>query len=198
MARAKNKSSKVSKSPKVNFELSTKNLVFLLKLSLTKPKIYADNIPFDLGFKKPLIFVLIVSTIQSSLALIIKVASTQNTSVLFLGISQIVFSLPMVILFTFTSAGIYFLISKALGGKGNYKGVVAISCYSTIPNILGVSFLGLVFSILVFFVQIVALKRLNDFSYIKAATAVVAPLLILLVMVFMLGLAGTLSLLNFG
>lgn len=173
----------------ISFELTPKNLLNLLRFSIEHPRQYTQALPLDGNFKAPIIFVITIYITSSLLKLLIDLITQQNPSVLFLGISGIVFALPLVILTKFIQAGVFYLLSKALKGQGSFKATFRASSYSAIPTILSflpiISFISTLWEIIL---TTLALKRAHQFSYNRAIITVVTPFLIVVIVLIMLGL----------
>lgn len=179
--------------PKINFNLSLGNFLNLLKLSISKPRVYAEAIPNALNYQKPLLFFTLMSVTEATLSLILDVIIKQNASVLFLGISSIVLSIPISLLSVLISSTALFWLSRFLGGKSGFKTILGAFCYSSLPSIFSfIPYLSLLSGILTIYILIVAIKNLSQLSYLKASVTVIFPTILASIIFIMLGLRGIL------
>lgn len=186
-------------SKKVSFAITPKNFLNLLQLSIYHPNQYSEAIPLSGGKKEPLFFFILTSVLGSILSLLTDVVIKQKPEVLFLGISSIVFSIPLIILSLFIIAGILHLIAKALSGRGQFNSTLRAVSYSSILSIFSfIPLVSILTGVLMLYILAKALSRTHGFSLSRATITVITPFLLALVIMVMLGLAGIVSLFNLG
>ncbi len=162
-----------------------------LKICFTKPNEYAEKIPLSGGYRNPIIFFLVIFGVSSFIGLIIQSIINKNVSQFFIGISQIVLSLPFALLSLFLLTGIFYGIAKLLGGKGSFEESVRAGSYSTLPFILAaIPYVSYVMDIFYIYILVISFAKAQKYSKMKSSLTIIPVLAVLLVLGVVVGFIG--------
>lgn len=169
--------------------LSFQNYQKLVRFSLTHPFLYIDSLSESPNITLSLKFFIVNIALGTFLKVILVLLLTQNITAVFLGISSLIFFLPISLALFLFSALILFLIAKALGGRGSFGRTLSICSYALIPTILFqlpiLSILGLLYSI---FLLTLSFKRVQGYSWSRAVFTVVLPFIVLITLLVSIGI----------
>jgi hypothetical protein len=171
--------------------LNFRSYLDLLKLAFSKPNAYAAEIPEGGKYLPPIVFFIVNFCVLSLLPLIIDSIIAKNPSLIFIGITGTVFTLPLGVLALFIFSGIFFIIAKLIGAKGSYKSAFNCLSYAMLPLIFSwIPFIAFIFYALAIYILILAFARLERFSIVKAGVTILAPILIITVLLVATGILG--------
>lgn len=161
----------------------------LLKLSVVNPHQFIEIIlPFP-KLKDPLIFFTTNIVLGFLVKNIIDSIKFNNWVLLLHGITEMLFTLPVVFLGLLLFAIFLHLLAKALKGQGNFKSSLKIVCFSSSSLIIFyVPFINILGLILILRVLIPGFLAIHKYSLPRVIINIVGPFLAFLLLIFALGL----------
>lgn len=147
------------------------NILSAAKGIALHPMQFFKTMPTEGGFIEPLKFCAVMFAISASTTILLGVP--------FIWVPGLWIA---AILIEFISAGLFYLSSKLLGGKGTYEGTFRALAYSSFTSICSsIPILGMGASIYGVVLTAFGLMRAHELSSGKAIFAVVLPLIVLFV-----------------
>lgn len=169
----------------------------MIKLSFLHPNVYSSIIPLEGGVKGAIFFFLANFAIGLFLRVILTSIISLNPTIIFLGITSIVFlAIPAIISLIVISAALH-LLAKILGGKGSFQSSLGAVAYSLIFLIFfWIPFADLVAYFFMLYVLTLTFSRAHQYSLVKAGVNVAVPFLITIILSVVLGLVNSNSVLT--
>ncbi|RPJ72910.1 MAG: hypothetical protein EHM20_13095 [Alphaproteobacteria bacterium] len=95
----------------------------------------------------------------------------------------------------FIEAAILYVIYKVLGGSGSYEGTVRFISYATAVVVLSwIPIIGWIVGIYGIYLYIVGGMHVHDVSMLKSAVAVFLPVILVILLIIIVGMAGIFAL----
>ena len=160
----------------------------LLRLSVINPQNFIEIIlPFP-KLKDPLIFFTINIVLGFLIKNIIDALKFNNWVILLHGITEMLFTLPVVFLGLFLFAIFLHLIARVLKGQGNFKASLKIVCFSSsLLIIFYVPYLNILGLILILRILVPGFLVIHKYSLPRVIINILVPFLAFLILIFALG-----------
>lgn len=178
--------------PQITFKNYRKLLRFLPHPFLyTKTLSEYSNITLALQF-----FILNVS-LGTFLKVLLVLLLTQNITAVFLGISSLIFFLPISLALFLSATTILFLVARVLGGRGSFGKTLFVSSYALLPSLFfQIPLLSIAAFLYYIFLLTVSFKVVQQYSWTKAVFTVVLPFIVLITFLVSTGIVNPFYLLS--
>ena len=169
----------------------------LLPYSFFHPFLYARTLSEFSGVTLSLEFFALNIAIGTLLKILLVIVLTQNITAAFLGISSLLFFLPISLGIFLLSTALFYILARLLGGKGSFGKTLFISSYALLPSIFFqiplVSILAFLYYI---FLLTLSFKEVQKYSWTKAVFTIVFPFIVLITLLVSIGVLNPFYLLS--
>ncbi|MCK5474093.1 MAG: YIP1 family protein [Candidatus Aenigmarchaeota archaeon] len=167
-----------------------------MKLIITKPKVFFDEMPTTGGYKGPVLFMSINYFLFSIIQLVVSyvtapdlfslmgAASLLSIPIFLLGI---VFLIGFFISITFLIGGYYHFFFKMFKGQGKYEGTIRALVYPTaLLPFSAIPFVNIITGIYSLYISLLGISKIHKISITRALGALIVSAIVLIILLVIL------------